>query len=458
MEETVPPEGPHQAATESTATDLRAELGDRDLSRHLALFYRSKAVQLASVAAYLTRGLQSGHRCVYLRDVTPAQDIEAVLREANVDVEARTAAGDLTILDAAEVYLDSGFDPAGMIDTLEEEAATSVEEGYDGLWVAGENSWCFHTEHSFDHILDFEADFDSACPDLPVTALCQYDLERFNGKSAAKALWTHEQILYRYQVCHNPFYMPPERYRSKEGSHLNAQLMLEQARSLTMANREVERREQRLEVVNRVLRHNVRNDLNLVQGILGSVAETESLTAESREQLATALDHTERVVQMAEKARHIQKTTGDPNVEPRNVATAVQRAVTEAEAAYPSAEVIVSGDPDVRVLADENLDVALQEALMNGIVHQQGDAPTVSLSVSTPTADAARVEIRNEGSIPDADRHTLESGKETKLEHASGLGLWLIKWIVENAHGTIEFPDPETEEVVLRIELYRVPT
>lgn len=458
MEKTVPPEGPNRAATESTATDLRAELGDRDLSRHLALFYRSKTVQLASVAAYLARGLQSGHRCVYLRDVTPAEDVEAVLREANVDVEARTAAGDLSILDATEVYLDSGFDPAGMIATLETEAAASVEDGYEGLWVAGENSWCFHTNHSFDHILDFEVDFDSTCPDLPVTALCQYDLERFNEESAAKALWTHEQIIYRYKVCQNPFYIPPDRYQSADDPHLNAQLMLEQAHSLTRANHEVQRREQRLEVVNRVLRHNVRNDLNLVQGILRSVAETESLTAETRERLGTALDHTERVMEMADKARHIQKTTGNPSVEPRDLAMTVETAVTEARAAYPNAEVTVSGDPDVTVLADQNLDVAFREALTNGIVHQQSDAPTVSLSVSTPTTDTARVEIRNDGSIPDADRHTLESGEETQLEHASGLGLWLIKWIVENAHGTIEFPDTGADEVVLRIELYRVPT
>jgi two-component sensor histidine kinase len=458
MEETVPPDEPSRTAPESTAADLRAELGTRELPRHLALFYRSKTVQLEAVAAYLAQGLQSGHRCVYLRDVNPTSDVESVLRDANVDVERRKDAGDIAFRDAADVYLDSGFDPERMIDTLESEAEASVEAGYEGLCVAGENSWCFHTDHSFDHVLDFEADFDTVCPDLPVIALCQYDLERFNERSAAKALWTHEQVIYRHQVCQNPFYIPAGRYRSTEDPHLNAQLMLEQAYSLTEANRDVERRQQRLEVVNRVLRHNVRNDLNFVRGILRSVTDNDVLDAESRERLEAAKEHTERVVEMAEKARYIQKTTGDPTVEPRELATAVDAAVAEVEAAHPSADVRVSGEPDVVVLADENLDVALREALTNGVVHQTVDTPTVSLSVSTPRADAARIEIRNEGSIPDADRHTLETGEETQLDHASGLGLWLIKWIVENAHGTIEFPNTGADEVVLRIELYRVPT
>ena len=53
-------------------------------------------------------------------------------------------------------------------DLLEE-----VADEYDGFWVAGELSWCFHTDLPYDHVVDFEADFDAACPDLPVTALCR---------------------------------------------------------------------------------------------------------------------------------------------------------------------------------------------------------------------------------------------------------------------------------------------
>lgn len=62
------------------------------------------------------------------------------------------------------------------------------------------------------------------------------------------------------------------------------------------------------------------------------------------------------------------------------------------------------------MLAAENLDVALREAIENGIVHQDTDAPTVVVSVSTPSEDMARVEIRNQGSFPDVEREALETG------------------------------------------------
>lgn len=456
------PQPEAQLGTERTGqasvTNLRAELGAHDLPRHLALFYRSKQSQLAATTAFLVEGLQSGHRCVYLFDVNSAEVIESALSSVDIDVKQRIDSGDLFIQNAEEVYLDSGFDPEKMIETLETEAEASVEAGYDGLWVAGENSWCFHTEQSFDHILDFEADFDTACPDLPVTALCQYDLERFNETSVAKALRTHEQIVYRNQLCKNPYYIPPEDYRSTGSRDLNAELMLEQAYSLTNARRDINEREQRLGIVNRVLRHNIRNDLNLVKGTIEMLDETESLSSEGHQRLEIAIKHAESVVKMAEKARHIPETTSDTAVEAQKLDSCIKGAIEEVTDDHSTADVQFSGANDVAVLADENLKVAFREAIENGIVHQETESAPVVVSVSTPSEEMAQIEIRNTGSIPDSERYIFEKGKETQLEHSSGLGLWLIKWIVESVHGSIEFPDSTDGMARLQIELFRVPS
>jgi signal transduction histidine kinase len=438
-----------------TGNDLRVELDRRDLPRHLALFYRSPTDQFDSVASYLSYGLRNGHRCLYLADVNTPTQIEEVLRAVGVDVDARTAAGDLVIRDASDVYLEDGFDPDNTIETLREESRRSVAEGYEGLWLAGENSWCFHTEMSFDSIVEFEAEFDAACPDLPVTALCQYDLRKFSEESAAKALWTHRQIIYRGTICENPFYIPPDEFRSASESHLNAQLMLEQAYNLTEAHRELDKREQRLEVLNRVLRHNIRNDLNVVEGVLQTIDESEDLSAASRVQLDAAWDHVDAVVRMAEKARHVQQTISDPVVEAMDLGPVVDRAIENVRNRYPKAQVDVSVDRMPTVLADTNLDVAVEEALVNGIVHQETDQPNVSLTVSTPAADIVRITVRNPGSIPKEEIQTLQRGEETQLQHGSGLGLWLMTWIVENGRGAIRFPETEEGYAEIQVELSR---
>lgn len=446
----------NQEADFRPVSDLRSDLAASDLSRHLALFYETRDEQLAAAATYIDHGLNTGRRCVYLTEANTEQQVRAALQTVDVDVDARVDAGDLCILDATTVYLDSGFDPDRMIETLETECAESIEQGYDGLWVAGENTWCFHTDHTFDHVLEFEAQFDEVCPDLPVTALCQYDLDRFGDDSIAKALWTHRQIIYRNAVCVNPYYVPPEEFMSRSNPRLNARLMLEQTYDLTRARRQVDRREQRLAVVNRVLRHNIRNELNVIRGNLEFVLQNGHLGEAERDRLETTLRHVTEVVDTAEKARYVQRTVENVTVDRIDLSAVLDRAVSRVQREYPNAEIAVSAGTWPTVRAGKNLEEAFVELLTNAIVHQDAEPPTASVSVSSAAPDSVRVDVRNPGpQVPEPDRKALQTGRETPLEHGSGLGLWLVKWITENSRGSLAFPTDGNGDCCIRLELQR---
>lgn len=53
--------------------------------------------------------------------------------------------------------------------------------------------------------------------------------------------------------------------------------------------------------------------------------------------------------------------------------------------------------------------------------------------------------------IPDHERAVLEDGRETPLEHGSGLGLWIVVW---KSGGAVEFEpnDPEGTVVTSRFD------
>jgi signal transduction histidine kinase len=437
---------------------LRGEFRKQDLPRHLALFYEDKTTQLDTVTAFIEHGLSTGHKCLYLYDVSTAQQIRDALSTATDDVEHHLETGALELCDASEVYLDSGFDPNRMIETLEAACEESLADGYEGLYVAGENSWCFHTDHSFDHILDFEADFDAVCPELSVFTLCQYDLDRFGEESAAKALWTHEKIIYRNQICENPFYIPPREYQKEADTPLNISLMLRQASSLTEAQQEIRQHEQRLEVLNRVFRHNIRNNLNVIKGNIAMAVESEAIPADVEERLRTSLKHAEKTIQKAEQARYLQESLGTSSTEAISIDQLTETVCEEVSSDYPDADIRITGPRDIEVLADTRLDRAIVEALTNAITHQHSDSPRVTITISTPTEGTARIDIQNPGEIPDVERKTIQQGYETQLTHSSGLGLWLIQWVVENSHGKLTFPDINGDGVTLRIELTRLPS
>lgn len=235
-------------------------------------------------------------------------------------------------------------------------------------------------------------------------------------------------------------------------------LMLWQAYSLTEAQQEIRQHEQRLEVLNRVLRHSIRNDLNVIKGNIAIAAESESISEDIKERLEVSLRHAEEIIQMAEQARYIQESFGTSSVETIRVGRLIDTACEERSSAHPDADVRVVGARDMQVLADSRLDHAIVEALTNAIVHQESDPPQVTLTISTPAEGITRIDIQNPGSIPDVERNSIHQGYETQLTHSSGLGLWLIQWLVENSYGRVRCPEASGDEATLRIELIRLPS
>ncbi|MFD1598178.1 MEDS domain-containing protein [Halobellus rarus] len=435
-----------------TLGEIRSEFIDRDLPRHLALFYDDVETQLTVSAAFAKHELGRGRQFLYLYEDNDVAAVRRAFEMADIDVEERRAAGALRIEDATEVYLKEEFDPQAMIGALEDATTEAVDAGYTGLSVAGENTWCFHTSFSFDHVLEFESDFDACAPDLPVTALCQYSLDRFDQESISKALWTHEQIVYRGRICENPFYVPPEEFRRSETSKLEARLMLEQTYNLSQARRDVVQREQRIGVLNRTLRHNIRNELNIVLGHLADVGRDEGLPEKYRERLETASQYAEKIVRTSEKARYVEQTLSEGRLGPIDLERAVIESVERTRSLVPGAEITTALGASPTVLADENFGEALDELLENAVQHQERSPPVANVSLDVHEQTVV-LEVRNPGDpIPADDQRALRTGQETSLNHAQGIGLWMVKWIVENSHGRLTFPTHPGESRV-RIEL-----
>jgi signal transduction histidine kinase len=435
--------------------DLRADFGELGSGHHVALFYDSLAAQRRVAAAFVASALDRNQRCLYLTDRNEPEAIRETFRRDGVDVTSRVDAGDLEIRAAAEVYLDAEFDPDRIIDTLGAASEASVEGGYDGFAAVGENSWSFRTEVDFDDIVEFEAMFDAHDPEHPVTTLCQYGLDDFDETAIAKALRTHEHVVYRDTLCRNPYYLPPERYADVADAGLNATLMLEQTHGLARSRRAVERHEQRLAVVNRILRHDIRNDLNVVLGTLSQVRERNELDDAGQAQLDRVKRVATRLVDRAQKARYVQQTLGDESVSRFDLDALVADAAATVRGRRPDATIAVEGATDATVLADGHLKTAVVELLTNAVVHGTDEPPSVTVRLSRDGATAV-VDVANSGPpVPVADRRALEQGIETPLEHAGGLGLWLVKWIADNSRGSLRFPetDPGTCRITLDLRV-----
>lgn len=230
------------------------------------------------------------------------------------------------------------------------------------------------------------------------------------------------------------------------------------------------RREQRLAVLNRVLRHNLRNDLNVVQGYL-DIAIDRVDDDDLRGMLETAERNTAGVVELGEKARTIENAMGGGAGGVSTVAVRpLLEEIREDLLAEATAEMRIDVPADLSVRTDASVfSVVLENLLENAVEHGSrtspvdaaadgADTPVVTVRAVAAEGGGLRVEIEDDGpGVPAHELDVLEATEETALEHGSGLGLWIVKWGVASLGGTVDFDVSEAGTTV-RLTLPDAPT
>jgi signal transduction histidine kinase len=217
---------------------------------------------------------------------------------------------------------------------------------------------------------------------------------------------------------------------------------------------ELVEREQRISVLNRILRHNVRNELNVATGHL-ELAATETPEPAS-EHIERAMESTERVIEFAEKARRVQRTLTESDRQVAvDLAPLLRRVAERARERFPEADITVEGPSDgaleATVVDEDLLERALVELVENGVIHSDREAPSVVVRARSDP-DGVAVSVADDGpGIPESETAVLTAGRETQLEHASGLGLWLVRWTASLSSGELSFHENDPRGSVVTI-------
>lgn len=216
--------------------------------------------------------------------------------------------------------------------------------------------------------------------------------------------------------------------------------------------KELVRREQRLQVFNRILRHNLRNDLNVVLGRAENIKEDFPPAAGEAKVIEKKASE---LIEISEKAREVGKTLdrgrGNQQID---VTECVERTCSEFRQSYPEAEITTDVPESAPVYADKTLEAAISEVLENAIEHND-DQPSVEVTVSVDDEWVELAVLDDGPGIPADEREVLAEGKETSLHHGSGLGLWLANWIVGKFGGELSFDDHRTSGDTVTFRLHR---
>ncbi|MFB6280404.1 MAG: ATP-binding protein [Haloferacaceae archaeon] len=190
-------------------------------------------------------------------------------------------------------------------------------------------------------------------------------------------------------------------------------------------------RTDRLTFLNRILRHEVLNGVNVIQGYVGlDGSDGDEVIARRIARIGEVVDEV-GIIAASDEPRDVRL---DEQV--RTAAAAVRER-------RPDARIEVGDLPAVAVRGNERLHLAVEHLLDNGIEHADGPAPRVRVEADADERTAT-VRVVDEGpGLPDAQRRLLEEGALPEYDDpGSGFGLPFVRLFLDGVGGraTVETP------------------
>jgi len=375
---------------------------------------------------------------------------------------------------AASLLTDDDGDPIGVMASfvditerreretqLAEERAkysTLVEQSHDGILII-QNGDIVFVNSRFAELTD-------------------YDEADLLGTSFLAAIAPDDQALVqrRYERRLDPEGEdPPSRYRvrfqTRDGRQRVAEVSAAQIRyegadavfasirDVTEQQRheeELEQLNEELAILNRVVRHDIRNDMSIILG-WGELLE-EHIDEAGAEHLKNILRSSKHVVELTDITRDYVETLAsddEMDVYPTRLRPMLQKEIALRQEAYPDAAISAAGSiPDVEVQANEMLSSVFRNLLNNAVQHNDKDAPVVEIRAEA-RADTVQVTISDNGpGVPAGQQEAIFGKGERSLESTgTGIGLYLVETLVEQYSGDVRVEDDDSAGATFTVTL-----
>ena len=205
-----------------------------------------------------------------------------------------------------------------------------------------------------------------------------------------------------------------------------------------------------LAFVNDLIRHDIRNDLAVIDGRAELLREDREGTDPEDEHATVISEKAGEALERIETTRAVADVlVGDPELESVDLAAVVRRVATGTRNAF---DVTIETDLPERapVVANAGLQSVVDNVLENAAEHNDADEPRIEVAVENVGEDVRLTVSDNGPGIPDERKASL-----LDASGPGGEGLTLVRTLIEGYGGTIRVGDNEPRGSVFVVTLPR---
>lgn len=209
---------------------------------------------------------------------------------------------------------------------------------------------------------------------------------------------------------------------------------------------------QQLQILDRVLRHNLHNSMNVVQGHAELIRESDP-DKETQFSARKIIDTSKQLIEMINKEREVTRVLSDrPTLKTVDICQVVEGTVSQIRAEHPDADIALDISEQCEAIGTDMIDRAVGELVRNALSHHDRAEPSITVSIDVGD-DTVSVTVGDDGpGIPAMEQTVLTDKPEVEpLYHGSGLGLWFVNLIVRESDGDLTYAenDPRGSEVTI---------
>ncbi|PSQ45105.1 hypothetical protein BRD17_02320 [Halobacteriales archaeon SW_7_68_16] len=222
------------------------------------------------------------------------------------------------------------------------------------------------------------------------------------------------------------------------------------ARAMWNAEEVAEQRNS-FEFLNKLLRHNVLNGVQIIHG--HATRLDRKVDDDARSHIDTIENRSESIAALTQNARRVAQTfSGDSELEPVLLSDVLTEEIHAAQMSFDEAAFEVSVPEGVHVRANGSLAIVFENVLANAVEHNDSDDPCVDIDVDVGESTIlVSIADNGPGVSPDERAELFEPGDEG--DH--GFGLYLVNTLVEHYGGEMWVADSDAGGAVFQIELRR---
>jgi signal transduction histidine kinase len=196
--------------------------------------------------------------------------------------------------------------------------------------------------------------------------------------------------------------------------------------------------------LNRVLRHNLRNQVEVIR------SNAEVLADESTNGYADSIiESADRLSELGRSARSIDKIVSQPSATAEVDLASVVNETAGDTRGRDGVDLSLSVPESATLVTERHAVVAAAESAVENALSRAANSVTVTLE-KIPEGYSLTV-VDDGSSMPDDEIASVSAGTETPLQHSTGIGLWQLKWAVTKFNGDLSIENDDGTAVEVRI-------